>query len=876
MALDAGEVHRDAYGYSGASLNRAFRLIDAPASRAALRESLGVVALIVSDWFFEEVVRHHTAAEPSCFHQVRVVIKETDVAAWVRILEDRETPSQPDTGQLVPVHGRPAGDRRSLASWPSAGSAANSGQRLDHRLGAWITKDQEGVEFAIFARDAEAVALCFVDDDGNEQRHLALSRLPDTEAVWYVYARDVGAGQRYGYRVSGEYQPSSGHRFNPHKLLLDPYARAITGKVNWAGPRAGPVFGYHSSDTVLDPGDSAPYVPHSVVVDGAFNWEDDKHPNIPWVDTVIYETHVRGFTIQHPLVPEEQRGTYAGMGSEPVIGYLKDLGITSLQLMPIHHFVSEHSVIQRGQTDYWGYNPIGYFAPEEKYSSSGTAGAQVREFKAMVRNLHKAGIEVILDVDFSHTAEGNHEGPHLSFRGIANRTYYLLEHDPSRYKKYSGCGSTLNMADPPVLALAMDSLRYWVMEMHVDGFHFDLASGVARCLYEAGCLNKFFDEIRNDPVISKVKLIAESWDLGESGGYQVKSFPSMWGELNDRYRDAVRRFWRGASQPLEELAHRLTGSVDLCWPEGPGPISSINFITYHDGFTLSDLVSYNSRHNAGNGENNQDGIDFNDSWNCGTEGPTDNPEILGIRERQQRNFLATLFLSAGVPMLLAGDELGRTQNGNNNPYCQDNKITWVDWGPYERGDALLQFTKDLIALRAKYRIFRRRKEFRGSVIRNTGAKDVIWFTPRGKEIKQRRWVKRNVHALGIFLNGQAVFDRSMQSERKSNDSFLLLFNGSAETIRFTLPGRPGVPGYLPIINTESSWVNVVDTAAPGLGAGDIMRLKARSMAVLKYVSSEPVTYPYCKRVLASACRKLGRTRSKSRPASRNCSRVGCI
>jgi isoamylase len=837
MALDAGEVHRDAHGYTGVSLNRAFRLVEAPVSRATLRDSSGVVALIVSGWFYDEVVRHHAAAGPSRFRQVRVVIKEIDTAAWVRVLEPGDVLSWLDNGQPTPTLAGLVEGSQPVAPRPAAHAVVIRDQRLERPPGAWITRDPVGAEFTVFADDAEAVDLCLVDENGNEQRRIALSRLPAADGVWHVHVSGVGAGQRYGYRVTGPYMPSSGHRFNPHKLLLDPYAKAITGTVNWAGP----VFGYRRSsdtvpdlrDTAPDPADSAPCVPHSVLVDDAFDWGNDKHPNIPWADMVIYEAHVRGFTKRHPLVPEEQRGTYAGMSSAPVVDYLRDLGITTLQLMPVHHFVSEQALIQQGLTNYWGYNSIGFFAPEAKYSSSGTVGGQVREFKAMVRDLHKAGIEVFLDVVFNHTAEGDHTGPHLCFRGIGNRTYYRLERDQSRYKDYACCGNSLNMPDPRVLAFIVGSLRYWVTEMHVDGFRFDLPSALAVNLYEAGCLNTFFELIRNDPVVSQVKLIAESWDLGESGGYQVDKFPRLWAEFNDRYRDSVCCFWRGAPQPLEELAHRLTGSVDLCRPDGPGPATSINFIAYHDGFTLNDLVSYNNKHNETNGEDNQDGIDFNNSWNCGAEGPTGDPEIRELRERQKRNFLTTLFLSAGVPMLQAGDELGRTQYGNNNPYCQDNEVSWVDWAPFERGDPLLQFVKDLIALRSRYRIFRRRKPYQGSVIRNTGMKDIGWFTSDGAEMDEENWAVQNISAFGMFLNGQAVFDRSMQGERKKNDSFLLLVNGGSETIRFALPGPRWVSWYVPIINTGDTPASADTATIPGLREGDAISLKARSVIVLK-------------------------------------------
>jgi isoamylase len=838
MALDAGEVHQDAHGYTGISLNRAFRLIEAPASRAALRDSVGVVALIVSDWFYDEVVRHDAVAEPSSFHPVRALVKKVNTKAWVCVLEVRHMLSGPDAGQLVPAPAKLTEGSRALTSWTASNPAGND-QEVEHLPGAWITKDREGTEFTVFAKDADAVDLCFVDEKGNQQLSIALSRLPSDGSVWHVYVSGTGAGQRYGYRVSGPYEPSSGHRFNPHKLLLDPYAKAIAGKVKWKGP----VFGYRHrrgeteldpSDPVPDRRDSAPSVPHSVVVDDAFNWEGDKHPSIPWVDTVIYEVHVRGFTKLHPGVPKKQRGTYAGVASKAVIDHLKNLGVTTLQLMSVHHFVSEREVIRRGFTNYWGYNPIGYFAPEEKYSSSKAAGQQVREFKEMIRSLHEARIEVLLNVVFSHTAEGDHEGPHLCFRGFGNRTYYCLEYRQSLYRDYSGCGNSLNLADSKVRNFIMDSLRYWIKEMHVDGFHFDLAKALAENLYEHGNLRTFFDLIRNDPVISQVKLIAESWDLGDSGGYQVGDFPYLWGEFNDRYRDAVCWFWQGTPQPLEELASRLAGSLDLCGPDGPGPDTSVNFVTYHDGFTLHDLVSYNEKHNEGNGEGNRDGIGANKSWNCGVEGPTGDLEIQELRERQKRNFLTTLFLSAGVPMLLAGDELGRTQNGNNNPYCQDGELTWIDWMPCKRGDALLRFTQELIELRAKYRVFRRRKSFPGNLIRNTGMKEVAWFAPDGVEMNEETQGKQDIQTFGMFQNGQAVFGRSMQSERIKDASFLLLFNGNSEMTRFIVPGLPWAVSYEQIIDTGNREARITDTGdGPVWKAHDSIQMKARSVVVLK-------------------------------------------
>jgi isoamylase len=799
--------------------------------------SRATVARALSNWrnrgFIRTGQRRITITDlPGLQRAAGPAMNDTNTA-WVRVLEIPKARSRPDTGQPAPAPSRlPEGGQP-----PAPTPEPVIPPERTVRLGAWITEDQEATEFAVFASHATGVDLCLVDGNGTEQRRIALSELQASAGVWHGSVRGAGAGQHYGYRVNGEYKPVSGHRFNAAKLLLDPYAKAIEGEVSWDQAVFSYPFGHPDRRNNAD---SAPYMPHSVVVDDAFDWADDRPPGIPWADTVIYEVHVRGFTKQHPLIPEGQRGTYAAMGSAPVIRYLRDLGITAVQLMSVHHFVSEHALIRRGLTNYWGYNPIGYFAPEASYSSSGTAGEQVREFKAMVRNLHAANIEVLLDVVFNHTAEGDHEGPHLCFRGIDNRLYYRLDSDQSRYKDYSGCGNSLNMGDPQVLALIMDSLRYWVKEMHVDGFHFDLASALARNLYEVGSLTRFMELLRRDPVISRVKLIAESWDLGEEGGYQVDNFPGLWAEFNDSYRDAVCSFWRGAPQPAEELARRLTGSADLCRSDGQGPGTSINFITYHDGFTLTDLVSYNEKRNEANGEDNRDGIEFNNSWNCGVEGDTGDAEIRKLRERQKRNLLTTLLLSASVPVLLAGDELGRTQQGNNNPYCQDNKVTWVDWEPDERGRELLLFTRDLIALRARHPVFRRRRPFHGREIRNTGMKDIGWFTPDGAEMNETTWRKRDIHTLGMFLNGQTVFDRSMQGERITGASFLLLFNAGSQTTPFTLPGPPWAASYTLIVDT---YVPTIDTgrfptaatnpaAARAWKPGDVIRLEAWSVVVL--------------------------------------------
>jgi isoamylase len=695
------------------------------------------------------------------------------------------------------------------------------------RPGAWISKNRKGTDFTVSSKRADRVELCLFDHAGNERR-IPLSKTASDPNAWHGYVRGATAGQRYGYRIAGEYEPASGHRFNPHKLLLDPYAKAIEGPLDWQEP----VFGYiQNNESLPNVDDSAPYVPRSVVIDEAFDWADDHRPNIPWTDTVIYDLHVRGFTKQHPDVAESQRGTYAAMGSTAIINYLKGLGVTTLLLMSVHHYVSEHELVERGLTNYWGYNPIGYFAPEESLSSAKVGGGQVREFKEMVRSLHEARIEVILDVVFNHTGEGDHLGPHLCFRGIDNLTYYRLDG-----KNYSRCGNDLNMQDQQVRTLIMDCLRYWVEEMHVDGFRFDLANAVARNLHDLGCLDTFFDSLNHDPVISRVKLIAEPWDVGE-GGYQVDAFPRLWAEFNDRYRDALCGFWSGVLPvPSEELARRLTGSVDPRRAE-PSPRTTVNFVTYHDGFTLQDLVSYNDKHNEANGEDNQDGNNDNKSWNCGVEGPTDDLEILCLRERQKRNILTSLFLSAGVPVLLAGDELGRTQQGNNNPYCQDNEISWVDWKLDKRAEAFRQFTSQLIGLRADYLVFRRPKSYQG--------KDIGWFTTGGTEVTRPKWFKSNTLAFGMFLIGETVFDRAPQGERIPDASFMLLFNRRTTAVRFTLPGPPWANTYKQIIDTAQDPPFTGDANDSGhiYRAGDTVMLRALSVAVFR-VTSRPGHYLY--------------------------------
>ena len=688
--------------------------------------------------------------------------------------------------------------------------------------------DGDGTNFAVFAEGADAVELALFDESGRERR----IRLPEVTAhVWHGYVPEARPGQRYGFRAHGPYDPDSGQRYNPAKLLLDPYARAIEGEVDWDPS----MFGYPpgGDDLVADDRDSAPHMPKSVVVhDAGFPWGDDRHPEVPWADAVIYEAHVRGFTMRHPDVPAHQRGTYAAMGSPPVVEHLQRLGITTLELLPVHHFVSEHHLVARGLTNYWGYNSIGFFAPEASYSSTGTNGQQVGEFKAMVRNLHAAGIEVVLDVVYNHTAEGNHLGPTLSFRGLDNRSYYrTVDERPRFYMDYTGTGNTLNARHPQVLALIMDSLRYWVEEMHVDGFRFDLASALARSFHEVDRLAAFFDLIHQDPVVSKAKLIAEPWDAGE-GGYQVGNFPVLWTEWNGRYRDTMRDFWRGARTGVADVAYRLTGSSDLYQSDGRRPYASINFVTAHDGFTLHDLVSYNDKHNEANGEGNRDGSSDNRSWNCGVEGPTEDSEVSFLRERQRRNFLTSLLLSQGVPMLLAGDELGRTQLGNNNAYCQDNEISWVDWELDEERAALLDFISAIVALRRQHPVFRRRTFFQGQAVHGS-VKDIGWFTPDGTEMDEAEWQAPDVSTLGVFLNGEEIPDQDPRGGRIVDDSFMLLLNGGGEPALFKLPGAPWAKEYELLADTALAFVRPPGADAPSYMAGEELSMASRSLAVLR-------------------------------------------
>ena len=651
-------------------------------------------------------------------------------------------------------------------------------------LGA--TYDGSGTNFALFSEVAEAVELCLFDADGAETR----IRLRERDAlVWHGYLPGIGPGQRYGYRVHGPYDPAQGHRCNPAKLLLDPYAKHVEGEVDWDQA----CFSYNWDDESFNEDDSAAHMPKSVVISPFFDWDGDRHPRTPYNETVIYEAHVKGLTKRHPGIPEEIRGSYAAVAHPVMIEHYKRLGVTAVELMPVHQFVHDNQLVERGLRNYWGYNTIGFLAPHNDYAAT---DSPVQEFKAMVKSLHAEGLEVILDVVYNHTAEGNHLGPTLSLRGIDNAAYYrLVEGDEQHYYDTTGTGNTLLMRHPHVLQLIMDSLRYWAIEMHVDGFRFDLASTLARQFHEVDRLSAFFDLVQQDPVVSQVKLIAEPWDVGE-GGYNVGGFPPLWTEWNGKYRDTVRDFTRGEESTMAELAERLTGSADLYEQDGRRPFASINFVTAHDGFTLHDLVSYNDKHNEANGEDNRDGSDDNRSWNCGVEGDTDDLDVIALREQQKRNLLTTLFLSQGVPMLLHGDELGRTQHGNNNVYCQDNELAWVDWERARDFEILSGFVARLAQLRRDHPVFRRRRFF-------DGRHDIGWFTPQGEAMSDEDWDTEFARSLSVFLNGEAIREPDSRGEPVTDDQFLLLINGHSEAVGFLLPDVPG-----------ESWEVELDTAAP--------------------------------------------------------------
>ncbi len=692
-------------------------------------------------------------------------------------------------------------------------------------LGA--TWDGQGTNFSLFSERAEGVTLCLFDDEGREER------IPLTERTafhWHAYLPGVGPGQRYGWRVRGPYAPEQGDRFNAHKLLIDPYAKAIDGPVRWEAANVLPYVPGGGPDADLEPDDEddAEAVPKSIVTDPSFDWQEDRPPARPWAETVIYEVHVRGFTMRHPGVREDLRGTYAGLASDAAIEHLTSLGVTAVELMPIHHIADEYELSERGLTNYWGYSSIGYLAPHAGYAAGGTRGEQVREFKGMVKALHRAGIEVILDVVYNHTGEGGHLGPMLSFRGIDNASYYRLQpEDPRHYMDYTGTGNTLNPVHPSVLRLIMDSLRYWVIECHVDGFRFDLASALAREFYDVDRLSAFFDVIHQDPVLSTVKLIAEPWDVGP-GGYQVGNFPVLWSEWNGIYRDVVRDYWRGQAD-VAKFASRFTGSSDLYQSDGRTPFASINFVTAHDGFTLRDLVSYEHKHNEANLEDGRDGTDDNRAWNCGVEGDTDDPAILELRARQQRNFLATLLLSQGAPMLLGGDEFSRSQHGNNNAWCHDDELSWFDWEHAEDQAELLEFARRLIALRRAHPVFRRGRFLEGRGWNGSGLPDVWWFRPDGRRMTRRDWEAGGSH-IGVFLNGAEIADRTTDGERVIDDSFLLLFNAGHEDVTFRLPTtRYGAQWIYELCTFDDG----LGPASPPLAARAEVLVTARSMQLLR-------------------------------------------
>ena len=697
-------------------------------------------------------------------------------------------------------------------------------------LGA--TWDGTGVNFALYSEHAAKVELCLYDNRSRRETE-RIQLHEQTAFVWHCYVAGLQPGQLYGYRVHGPWDPARGLRFNPAKLLIDPYARAVSGQIDWERPIYPYRFGGDNADLNIDRRDSASGMPKGVVVSPYFDWAHDRPPQIPLSDSVIYEMHVRGFSMLNEHIPQDLRGTYAGLASPPALKYLKKLGITAVELMPVHHFIHDKALVDRGLRNYWGYNTLNYFSPHSEYSSSGATGAQVPEFKAMVKALHREGIEVILDVVYNHTAEGNQLGPMLSFRGIDNPTYYKLVPDNQRYyMDYTGTGNSLNVRHPQVLKLIMDSLRYWVTEMHVDGFRFDLAAALARELHDVDRLAAFFDIIHQDPIISRTKLIAEPWDVG-TGGYQVGNFPVLWAEWNGKYRDTVRRYWKGDEGQLSDLGYRLAGSSDLYQHDGRRPYASINFATAHDGFTLQDLVSYNEKHNEANGENNQDGANDNYSWNMGADGPPDDPEIVAARERQKRNLLATLFLSQGVPMVCGGDEIGRTQKGNNNSYCQDNEISWYDWKLDERKTKLLEFTRRLIEFRRAHPNLRRRKFYQDREVYHSSLKDIAWYQPDGQEMIQEQWNTGWMRSLALLFNGNTLNETDELGEPVVDDSFLILMNSSAQGVSFTLPLSPLNRGWKLAMNNHD-----LEQPFRDIPMDEALDVAGRSVVLLRELAAE--------------------------------------
>lgn len=689
--------------------------------------------------------------------------------------------------------------------------------------------DGKGVNFSVFSENAHKVELLFFDSpEAKSPTHIF--NLPERSTyVWHAYIPGVNPGQLYALRVHGPYEPGNGHRFCPSKLLLDPYAKALAGKLRWSDALFGYRIGNKQEDLSFDDRDSAEFMPKCVVIDHQFDWEQDRPLRIPWNKTVIYETHVKGFTFQNEKVPAGQRGSFLGVASPAAIEHLKNLGVTAVELMPIHQHIDEKALVEKGLKNYWGYNTIAFFAPDSRYSGSGETGGQVKEFKEMVKGLHKAGLEVILDVVYNHTAEGSHLGPTLCFKGIDNASYYnLVKDNPRYYMDFSGCGNSFNMAHPWVLKLIMDSLRYWVTEMHVDGFRFDLASSLAREFLEVDRLSAFFDIIQQDPVLSEVKLIAEPWDLGPSG-YQVGNFPPGWAEWNNRYRDTIRSFWKGDEKQIAEFAYRFSGSSDIYQWDRRKPQESINFVTAHDGFTLEDLVSYNQKHNEANQEENKDGLDNNVSWNCGQEGPSEDQAINELRKRQKRNFLATLFLSHGTPMLLGGDEINRTQKGNNNNYAQDNEISWYDWTMDEAKSDFLEFTRGVIRIRNEHAIFRRKKFFQGKI--DSKNLDIVWLDSNGNQMKDEQWQQGFAKSLGALLSGEAIDDEDENGNRIKDDTFLVIFNSHSDSVQFSLPA----PG-------SKEWVILLDTYAGEIfnsGAKisqEKLEIRPFSLVLLKLIS----------------------------------------